>query len=112
MIFFQDVTFYKLEDGQVLHRNECRYVQLDDQLFKEVVDNFKKKADYMRSSGSIYSKKKLMFSDSKNLCAVYNDVGHFYNLLNQKMASSFDGIIRLEGDFTFFNDEKKIRSKG
>lgn len=66
----------------------------------------------MRSSGSIYSKKKLMFSDSKNLCAVYNDVGHFYNLLNQKMASSFDGIIRLEGDFTFFNDEKKIRSKG
>jgi len=109
--FFHDVIFYKLDDSQVLLRNECGYVQLEDQLLKEVAGNFRKKVDYMQSSGSIYKKKKLMFSDFENHCAVHN-VGHFNNILSQKMASSLDGIIRLEGDFTDFNNEKKNYSKG
>lgn len=107
-VFFEDVIFYKLDCIQNLLRKECGYVKLCNDVYAEVTGCFKTKPDYMLSSNSIYKSEKLKASD---YCSDY-DHDHFCNLLNQKMATSKDGIIRIEDYFRYFNDEDKIQSTG
>lgn len=99
--FFEDVTFYKVEDKGSLRKNDFGYIQLADAVFDEVTSCLKQKADYMMSASSIYKTRKLNdIPDHPQQTSCSNQV------LDQKLRDSRDGFIRPEERF------KYLRMKG